>query len=67
MSKFGKYSTDEWPQSFRLTKTDSGTYKATVKSGPFRDKSWEAESETAALKLAKKEIDETVLKSNNSR
>jgi hypothetical protein len=64
MSKYGRYSIDEWKASFKSTKTDSGSYKVTTSLKQFKDKSWEGTSETEALKRAKAEIDETVQKSN---
>jgi hypothetical protein len=67
MSKYGKYTTNEWPMSFKLTKTDSGGFKATVKAGPYKDKSWEGTSESEALKKAKAEIDTEMQKGNQSR
>ena len=67
MSKYGKYTTSEWPMSFKSTKTDSGSFKVTVKAGPYKDKSWEGASETEALKKAKLEIDTEMQKGNQSR
>lgn len=67
MSKYGKFSTEQWSTSFKLTKTDSGSFKATPKAGPFKDKSWEGNSEGEALKKAKAEIDDTMQKGNNTR
>lgn len=67
MSKYGKYSTESWPTKFKVSKTETGNFSATVTLKELKDKTWEGATEQEAIQKAKTEVDEMFQKGNNTR